>query len=300
MFVIKSQTSSRGSILIVRFIVFQISSLVDCKRRAHKMKMRARFSSSSLPRPSLPRPSLPRPPCVLLVLTWLYLITVVPETCSQSPEDALRHLVVREERPADTVFGDITQVAGLDQKYSATVLNSLSFIFLGQTMPHTDLFILDEQTGVIRTRRVIDRDLICPQQWMCVVRLDVAVQPAAYFAVYKIDVYIVDVNDNSPTFPSPRLRLTIPENAVPLAERYPVSIATDLDSPPNGVTQYRFSSFLLPAALETFRLEVRNSSAGVMEPRLVLLKVSHQFIYCRRRRRNYLFFKNHNTSCAQL
>jgi len=47
-----------------------------------------------------------------------------------------------------------------------------------------------------------------------------------------------------------------------------------VDSPPNGVLEYRLANFFLPSVLDTFRLDVGNSSSTVAGPRLVVLKVS--------------------------
>ena len=88
---------------------------------------------------------------------------------------------VREELPAETFVGDLVRNSLLETKHTPDVLRTLGFVFLRQT-PHSELFSLDSG-GILRTRAVIDRDVICPGLWTCVVKLDLAVQPAAFFEV---------------------------------------------------------------------------------------------------------------------
>jgi len=190
-----------------------------------------------------------------------------------SSTDARLVFSVREELSPNTYVGNISSDRILQRKYSASVLNSLTYVFLRYT-PLYHHFSLEERTGVLRTRDVIDRDVICPQMMTCVIRLDVAVQPSAYFEIIKVDVTVEDINDNDPSFPQARFRLEIPEDVAPYAERYPILAAIDVDSPPNGVLEYRLANFFLPSVLDTFRLDVGNSSSTVAGPRLVVLKVS--------------------------
>lgn len=85
---------------------------------------------------------------------------------------------IAEERPSGTVVvADLPKDAGLTTRYTPGVLRTLSYVILAQSQLR-DYFQLEERSGKLKTARVIDRDVICRQQWSCVVRLDVAVHPA--------------------------------------------------------------------------------------------------------------------------
>ena len=62
------------------------------------------------------------------------------------------------------------------------------------------LFHLDPQTGVMTTRKVIDRDSpdFCRQKPTCEVHVSVVVQSGRHLRIVKVIVDIIDVNDNPP------------------------------------------------------------------------------------------------------
>lgn len=107
-------------------------------------------------------------------------VTVVVLVCDVALNDVrLRPrqvitLSVDEERPVGTlVCDDLISEAALASIYPLDVLSSLQFVLLGNAR----LFQIDRHTGSIRTAVVIDRELMCRQLEICVVRLDVAIQP---------------------------------------------------------------------------------------------------------------------------
>jgi len=91
---------------------------------------------------------------------------------------------IEEERPTGTIVtSDIPRDADLASRYAVVVLRTLSYVLLspqgGQSSaPLSNLFQLDEKSGRLRTATVIDRDVICRQQLVCAVKLDVVVHPA--------------------------------------------------------------------------------------------------------------------------
>ena len=73
---------------------------------------------------------------------------------------------------------------------------------------------------------------------------------------------ISDINDNSPKFAQSRTHILIPEDASP-GEAFQLPVATDADSPSNGVVDYRFLS-----ASMHFRLDKR---MNLTEPEIWLV-----------------------------
>ena len=88
-------------------------------------------------------------------------------------------------------------------------------------------FQIDAESGKISTAVVLDRDEICPQQLTCVLRLDVAVQPLSHFEVIKIDIDLLDLNDNSPVFGQSVLNYRVSESTGFPKELFPIIPASD-------------------------------------------------------------------------
>ena len=118
--------------------------------------------------------------CASLLLVVASLRTATGSSAVQDGGPLTYSIV--EEQPSGTVVGELALDSRLDAVYEPEVFRQLSFVFLGRAQP-SELFALDERTGTLRTATVIDRDSICRQMSHCVVALDVAVQPAAYFQV---------------------------------------------------------------------------------------------------------------------
>ena len=78
-----------------------------------------------------------------------------------------------------------------------------------------------------------------------------------------------DINDNPPKFAEQKYHVMIPEDSSP-GERFALPSAVDLDSPANGIAEYR-----LPSAPSNFRLEIDEFTLGdedAKRPFLVLTR----------------------------
>src|SRR6218665_1588554 len=169
---------------------------------------------------------------------------------------------VTEESPNGTVVGNLALGADL---YRAVDLTQTTFTILsnGNIPDAANIFTIESSTGVLKTKTVIDRDVICAQQSVCQSLFSVTVRSNTYFRVIKVLVNINDINDCAPTFTPSRLNLTVSESAA-VGELIPLPVAIDLDSPPNGV-----ESYVLQPDQDLFRLQVRNIS-GLLDVRLNL------------------------------
>ena len=151
---------------------------------------------------------------------------------------------LEEERPAGTVVvADLARDANLTSRYSIGVLRMLSYVIVTQS-GHRGLFRLEEKSGRLRTSSAIDRDVICSGQSSdCVIELDVAVLPEKYYELIRVDIVVLDINDNAPTFGQRKLTLTISESTpAPKPQLFPIIPASDADCGLNGVVSYRLIS----------------------------------------------------------
>ncbi|KAK2165205.1 hypothetical protein LSH36_53g01012 [Paralvinella palmiformis] len=143
---------------------------------------------------------------------------------------------VEEELSPRLLIGNLIQDAVLTELYSAEELASLEFTFISSQEAHEELFNLTRD-GTLLTRIVIDRDVLCPAEENCILSLDVEVSPVEYFQIIKINVVILDINDNRPTFQQPRIHLSLAEST-PVGSLLQVPMAYDPDSPANGIDHY--------------------------------------------------------------
>ena len=93
--------------------------------------------------------------------------------------------------------GNVAVDSGLVDKYKASDMNRLMFTFL--ETPGQDAinhFAINENTGIIHTTSVLDRDVRCPHVPRCSITVDVAVGPAQYFQVYVNVLCIVESHTN--------------------------------------------------------------------------------------------------------
>eukprot|EP00079_Xenopus_tropicalis_P032103 XP_017945874.1 PREDICTED: protocadherin-16 [Xenopus tropicalis] len=160
-------------------------------------------------------------------------------------------LHIDEEQPAGTIIGDIS--AGLPP-------GSTGYMFFISAQEgsgvSTDLDI-DENTGIIKTAKVLDREKRNHYSF-------IAVTPEG--TTVEVDIHVDDINDHSPTFSKGRTELSIPEHT-PLGTRYPVDPAMDSDS---GVLSTQGYLIRSGDPLQKFRLETRRVSNGVLEVELVV------------------------------
>lgn len=121
-------------------------------------------------------------------------------------------------------------------------------------------FALDSQTGILTTKREIDREQLCANRQVCVrsceslegkCELNVKVLLMPSYQILNLNVYVQDVNDNRPQFRSRNLTQKINEN-VPIGYKVPIDLAYDSDFGKNTVKYYNLSAS--PSGRNKFRL----------------------------------------------
>ncbi|XP_078067811.1 protocadherin-19 isoform X2 [Mustelus asterias] len=165
----------------------------------------------------------------------------------------LKYSVVEEER-AGTVIGNIAKDAGFSTWEQSVPL----FRVLSNSAPH--LVEINPLTGLLVTKQKIDRDLLCRQSPKCLISLEEMVNS---MEIYVIKVEILDLNDNSPSFPSEQIELEISETASP-GTRIPLESAYDPDAGQFGVQSYQLSPN------ELFGLEIKSRGDGSRFAELVV------------------------------
>jgi len=180
---------------------------------------------------------------------------------------------VDEERPIGTPVGS---VGGSPDVADLGADSALRFNFRFSSGPYV-LFAIDPLTGDVRTARRIDREQVCPTAGaICSVELDVTVLPLKFYRILKVVVNVVDINDNSPSFPQVRISLEVKENSG-VGSRVRVPPAVDADSGPLGVQRYELVD---PSGV--FRLEAGETSGAAGD---VMLSLRRRLD--RERRRSY-------------
>lgn len=168
---------------------------------------------------------------------------------------------IPEEQDIGTIVADVLQDAHIFKSTGNSRKNGHSFRFVrNQTN-----FVIDPQSGIIRTAAILDRDSICPRQTVCRLDVDVTVAQkkgsSTSMSLVKVLFDLIDENDNAPTFPKPLVSEKVSELS-PVGLQFPIQPAADPDSPANGVARYKLIS-----DDDTFHL-----TGDVLEPELVLRK----------------------------
>ena len=90
---------------------------------------------------------------------------------------------VDEELLVGTRVADVVADAGL-RKHGVDALTTMRFRLLNQP---TGGLVIGETSGVLTVGSRLDREQLCPDRDdLCQIRLDVAVQPMAYFQIIKV------------------------------------------------------------------------------------------------------------------
>ncbi|NXO74870.1 PCDGM protein, partial [Sitta europaea] len=118
---------------------------------------------------------------------------------------------------------------------------------------------LDSGTLVVSQR--LDRERLCGAAASCVLSVQVVAENP--LQLFRLEVEILDLNDNSPSFPTAHRTLRIAESAT-VAARFPLESAQDPDVGTNAVSSYRLSPN------SHFSLDVKQQPDGKLFPELVL------------------------------
>ncbi|XP_072120748.1 protocadherin gamma-C5-like [Mobula birostris] len=121
---------------------------------------------------------------------------------------------------------------------------------------------VNRENGILFVNARIDREQLCGQIDDCVLLMEAVVENPV--EQYRVEVEILDINDNSPIFPNRELQLEISESVMP-GTHIPLERAHDLDGRNNSIRMYRLNRN------ELFILNVQSTGKWKL-PELVLQK----------------------------
>ncbi|XP_056322244.1 protocadherin alpha-3-like isoform X23 [Danio aesculapii] len=173
-------------------------------------------------------------------------------------ESSLGQIVfsVSEEVNKGTVIGNIAK----DLKMSAQELESRMFQIMPG--PNAKYFDVNVKTGSLFIKDRIDREELCGVNQKCALNLEALAQNP--HRLYRLEILLIDMNDNAPFYPNSTYILSVTENANE-GDRFPLPIAKDLDVGSNSLKDYKLSSN------EHFSLDVHRGQQSILAE-LVLQK----------------------------
>ncbi|XP_068445335.1 protocadherin-10-like isoform X1 [Clinocottus analis] len=185
-------------------------------------------------------------------MIWLIvLISILDGAVSQL------HYSVPEEQEPGSVVGNIAEDLGLD----ITKLSARRF----QTVPssRTPYLEVNLENGALVVKEKIDREEICKQTIPCLLHLEVFLENP--LELFRVEIEVMDINDNPPSFPETDISVEISESAIP-GTRFPVENAFDPDVGTNALSTYAITNN------NYFYLDVQTQSDGNKFAELVLEK----------------------------
>nr|XP_060630221.1 protocadherin gamma-C5-like isoform X34 [Anolis sagrei ordinatus] len=166
------------------------------------------------------------------------------------------HYSIPEELPPGAFVGDVAKDLGL------TVGQLVSRQLQIMSGTAEKYFEVKAQSGVLIVKERLDREELCGPSLRCLLYLELLL--ANPTASHRVEVELLDVNDNDPVFHTTITQLEIAESAVP-GSRFPLESAEDLDIGTNSVSTYQLN----PRG--QFSLSVKSHKSG-SKPELILEK----------------------------
>ncbi|XP_053574586.1 LOW QUALITY PROTEIN: protocadherin gamma-C5-like [Bombina bombina] len=168
----------------------------------------------------------------------------------------LRYSIVEESEPG-TLVGNVAYDLGINL---ADINNrQLSLGSEGSSR----LFTVEK--GALTVKGRIDRESLCGSRSSCLLYLEIIAENP--LELFSVEIDILDVNDNSPTFLKLNQVITILELFANPGKTFHLETAKDPDVGTNSVTQYKLNPN------PYFSLSVKNRNDGTLIPELVLEKI---------------------------
>ncbi|XP_061899897.1 protocadherin beta-16-like [Entelurus aequoreus] len=177
--------------------------------------------------------------------------------CELSSVSGQARYSIPEEQAEGSFVGNIARDLGLDV---ARLVAGKARIIAKGGRQYVDLK-RDKGTLVIKER--IDREELCGKTTPCSFTFDIILENP--IQLYRVTVEVIDINDNSPSFPQHEINLKITENAA-VGTRFSLANADDTDVGINDIQKYA----LKPS--DNFKLEIQSQPDGMKVIEMVLEK----------------------------
>ncbi|KAM3926901.1 protocadherin gamma-C5-like [Leptodactylus fuscus] len=170
----------------------------------------------------------------------------------------LRYSIVEESDPG-TLVGNVAQDLGIRRAEISQRRIHL------RSEKYQKYFSVNPANGGLVVKDRIDRESLCGSSPSCLLQIEVVAENPV--ELYSLEIEILDINDNSPTFSSNGRLIEITEVFTSPGARFALEIAEDLDVGVNGVSQYTLNTN------PYFSLSVKSRKDGTLIPQLILEKV---------------------------
>ncbi|GCB65965.1 hypothetical protein scyTo_0000518 [Scyliorhinus torazame] len=189
---------------------------------------------------------------------WKFMVMVfVVLICAVDVLSAQIRYSVTEEMEQGAVIGNIAEDLGMN---IATLSGRKGRLVADYTKRYLEVNL---ENGLLLANERIDRDKLCGPITTCVLSFQIVFENSP--EMYRGEVEILDINDNSPRFPESVILLQMAETMAPVSS-FPLESALDPDMGTNAVTVYKIS------ANEHFGLKVETAEDGTKLVELLLEK----------------------------
>ncbi|XP_063784649.1 protocadherin gamma-C5-like isoform X18 [Pseudophryne corroboree] len=189
---------------------------------------------------------------------WKWQVVFSFFLCSWGSVSGQIHYSVTEESEPGTLVGNVAQDLGIKRADL-----SQRRLHLTSDNDHK-YFAVNKANGGLIVNSRIDRETLCGSSLSCLLHLEAAAENP--LEIFSLEIEILDINDNSPTFLSNNRTIKITELLASPGTVFDLEIAEDLDIGDNGVSQYTLNTN------SYFSLSVKTRNDRILVPQLILEK----------------------------
>ncbi|XP_077122356.1 protocadherin gamma-C5-like isoform X36 [Ranitomeya variabilis] len=192
------------------------------------------------------------------VKAWKWQVAFSLLLCSWGWVSGQLHYSVAEESRPGTVVGNVAQDLGVNLADISRRRLSLG------SEGNSRFFSIEQKNGALVVYERIDRESLCGSSLSCVLHLEAVAEDP--LELHSLEIDVLDINDNSPIFPSGKQIIKVTELLTSPGKHFPLENAQDLDVGVNSISQYTIKSN------PYFSLFTKKRNDGTLIAELVLKK----------------------------